>query len=141
MKEKLQIKVGLKPTFKYTPTNYKIYIDDTLMIESQPPFSSRQVLEHIIDAELDKGIHYLNIRIFPTNLQFENIEILKVSFNDQTLREIDLFLLSEYLLDEPRIIDGVKTDKIEQCTCIGWRGVYRIKFSIPIVPFLLKHII
>ena len=141
MKEQVQIKVGIKPTFDNTPVDYKILIDDTLMIQSQGAFVSGQLLEHDIDVELDPGPHRLDIRINPTDTQFENIEIVNVSFNEQSLRQIDLFLLSEYLLDQPRIVDGVSTDRLGQFTCIGWAGTYRINFPTPIIPWLLRNII
>ena len=140
MKEIVQIRVGIIPIFVDTPTDYKILVDDTVLSQSYSRSISGQIEYHAVEIELESGTHNLDIRLDPTNKQFENIEIAEVYFNDQRLRNDDLFLMSEYLLDQERLVDGVLTNRIDQCTCIGWAGVYRIKFPTPIIPWLLRNI-
>lgn len=141
MKEIVQIRIGIKPIFADTPSDYKILIDNIQLSQSYSTSVSGQVEYHVVESELESGIHCLDIRLNPTNKQFENIEIVEVAFNNQRLRDDDLFLMSEYLLDQERLVDGVVTNKINQCKCIGWGGVYRMKFPTPIIPWLLRNIL
>ncbi len=128
------------PVFDNNPTKYKILVDHTPVFESTGDFVSGQAQYHDLDVELDAGRHCLDIRIDPTDRQFENIEIIELSFNNQKIRNDDLSLMSEYLLDHPRLIDGQLCNKLDQCNTIGWAGVYRFAFSTPMIPWILRNI-
>lgn len=140
MKELVKIQVGIRPIFHHTPTKYKILIDNTPVFESHRGLVSEQVQQHNLSVELDPGQHVLGVRIEPTNLQFENIEITSVSFNDQPLREADLYLMSKYHLDQARDIDGVSQHILDQCKILGWAGTYEIAFSSPVMPWIIRNL-
>lgn len=139
MKDITKLRIGVIPVFDRTPTKYKILIDNIPLFESKGMFVSGQVQYHDLAVELESGAHTLDIRIDPTNEQFENIEIVEVAFQGHRLSDKELFLMSQYHLDEPRLIDNVLEHTIDQCTVIGWSGVYRIKFTTPILAWILRN--
>ena len=140
MKEIVQINVGVIPTFLISPTKYKIFLDNKLLFQSNGTFLSGQPQHHQFDVELDPGTHQLDIRIDPTNQQPETIQIIEIAFNNKKFTDVELFLMSKYLLDEPRSIDGIFTNKVDQCTHIGWAGVYRVSFTTPILLWLIRNL-
>jgi hypothetical protein len=139
LKEIVKIRIGVVPVFDKTPTKYKILVDNALLFESQSAFVSGQVQYHDLSIDLDPGAHSLNIRLDPDSNQFENIEIVDVTFNGLKLRSDDLFLMSKYLLDEPRMIDGQMCTQVDQCNVIGWAGTYQIAFTTPIMAWFIRN--
>jgi hypothetical protein len=139
LKEIVKIHIGVLPVFDKTPTKYKILVDNTLLFESQGVFLSGQVQYHDLSIELDPGEHSLNVLFDPINDQFENIKIVDIAFNDLKLRPDDLFLMSKYLLDEPRMIDGQMCTQVDQCNVIGWAGTYQIEFTTPLMAWFIRN--
>jgi hypothetical protein len=140
LKEIVKIRIGIVPVFENSPSKYKILVDDKLFVENNDSLISGATQYHDLAVSLDKGPHYLDIRIDPTGLQFENIEVVEIAFNNQKLRDIDCFLMGEYLLDQPRLIDGVLKNKIDQCTVLGFPGTYRVDFSTPIMVWMIRNL-
>ncbi len=139
LKEIVKIRIGVIPVFDKTSTKYKILVDNTPLFESQGVFVSGQIQYHNLSVELEPGSHSLKVQIEPTNNQFENIEIIDVAFNDLKLRSADLFLMSEYLLDEPRMIDGQMCTQVAQCNVIGWAGTYQMAFTTPLMAWIIRN--
>ena len=140
LKEIVKIRIGIVPVFENSPTKYKILVDDTLLFETNSVFVSGITQYHDLAVQLDAGPHNLAIRVYPTGQQFENIEIVEIAFNNQKLKEIDLFSLGEYLLDQPRLIDGVIEHKVDQCMVLGWPGTYQVGFATPIMPWMIRNL-
>jgi hypothetical protein len=138
--EIVKIRVGIVPVFENNPTKYKIFVDDTLLFESNDVSVSGIPQYHDLAVQLEPGPHNLNIRVEPTGLQFENIEIVEIAFNNQKLKEIDLFSLGKYFLDQPRLIDGVIEHKVDQCMVLGWPGTYQVSFATPIMLWMIRNL-
>jgi len=141
LKEIVKIRIGIVPVFNDTPSKYKILVDNALLFETNDAFVSGTTQYHDLTVQLDAGPHTLDIRVDPTGQQFENIEIVELIFNNKKSRDIDLFLLGEYHLDQPRLIDGVIEHKIAQCTVLGWPGTYRVPFTTPFMPWMIRNLI
>lgn len=140
MTEIVKIRIGVVPVFENDPTKYKILVDDTLLFEPNNVSVSGITQYHDLDVQLDAGPHTLSIRVDPTGLQFENIEIVEIAFNNQKLKDIDFFSLGEYLLDHPRLIDGVIEHKLDQCMVLGWPGTYQVSFATPLMPWMIRNL-
>lgn len=140
LKEIVKIRIGIVPVFENSPSKYKILVDNKLFFETNNSFRSGTAQYHDLAVPLDPGPHNLDIRLDPTGLQFENIEVVQLAFNNQKARDIDCFLMGEYLLDQPRLIDGVLKNKIDQCTVLGFPGTYRVGFSTPIMAWMIRNL-
>ena len=138
--ELVKIRIGIVPVFEINPTKYKILVDNTLLFETNDAFVSGATQYHDLAVQLDAGPHNLHIRAELTGRQFENIEIVEIAFNDHKLSDIDLFSLGEYLLDQPRLIDGIINHKVDQCTNLGWPGTYQVKFATPIMLWTIRNL-
>ena len=139
MKDIVKIRIGVVPVFDNNPTKYKILVDNTLLFESNSEIVSGQPQHHDLTVELAAGKHNLDLRVEPTGLQFENIEVIDLAFNNQKLRDADLFLMSEYILDQPRMIHGEFEHKIDQCRVMVSPGVYRVSFTTPIMAWIIRN--
>jgi len=138
--ELVKIRIGIVPVFEINPTKYKILVDNTLLFETNNAFVSGATQYHDLAVQLDAGPHNLQIRLEPTGLQFENIQIVEIIFNNHKLSDIDLFSLGECIFDQPRLIDGVVGHKVDQCTNLGWPGTYQVKFATPIMLWTIRNL-
>lgn len=138
--ETVNLRIGIVPVFENIPSTYQILVDNVVLFETDNTMISGSVQHHDLCVPLTPGSHDLNIRFLPTGQQFENIQVVGLEFNTLKLRDIDLYLMSEYLLDQPRLVDGLMTHKIDQCTVLGWAGTYRFGFSTPIMPWMIRNL-
>jgi len=109
-----------------------------------------QVIE--FQCELEPGEHVLSIHFKNKSadqttgfikehawLRDMLLTVEKITIDDIDLQNL-IYSQSEYVLDQPQIINGQKIEALQNCVCLGWNGTYRIRFLSPFYMWLLEKL-
>lgn len=148
-KENLKFKITLSGTFWNNPPKYSIWIDDTLIKQSQISKNSNEYEVIEFNLDLEESTHALKIKLEnKTNSDtiVENNQIIKdtlLNIESIEIDDMDLEKLkwsSQYLLDSPQEYQGKIIDHLDHCVNLGWNGTYILEFSTPFYIWLLENL-
>lgn len=149
--EKVHIKLGLSGTYWDKRPQYRVSINDQIVLEGEIAAPSDEVEYIEFDADYatenaELKLEFLNKEFSDTVLSEDKTQILKdmllnivsVEIDDIALGQIP-FNSSVYTPASPVEWDGVTTQTVRNCLNLGWKGAWTLTWSNPFYVWLLEN--
>ena len=149
-KEQVHIKLGLSGTYWGKKPQFRVSLNDQVLLEDSISADSDVVEYHEFDVEYSTDLAQLKIELLNKEfsdtvqtedktgilkdmlLNIESVEIDEISLNDIPFR------LSEYTPSTPVMWQGVETTTVKNCLNLGWNGAWTLSWANPFYIWLLE---